>query len=317
MASTPSQKIISFEAFKGEAKAAVESLIKMAEAQLNARDAPMALRRDSLIEIIKHWMPQDEYIVEPKPRLGPYFHKLPRELREQIFSYLLISGDLRFMRTSRSMQQEGKSRLATEGIYRINLGFFFQVNCQKPSRQIAVTIQNVNIRLNSCFSPRSTLDRYPEIRLLDVVAGPPPYRKTCNISFEFYESGNVMVGHEVLSRLQRLRGFEKVVLRIRRNATGDAITNPFENFHVRLPLRATYKGFDMAREFLEPHLGEADLGSDKDGWNMVFYPRKTQERVAGVLRHTGGYSTPRDKTDIGRAYAGEQPVRSRRYPSRP
>ena len=58
----------------------------------------------------------NKQFVQSKPvnvsaKLGPYFYKLPRELRDQIFSYLLVSGYLSLMRTSRAMEQEGKHGL--------------------------------------------------------------------------------------------------------------------------------------------------------------------------------------------------------------
>ena len=80
---------MTFDISKEELKVAVTTLIKMPEEQLNARDAPTAFNRDNLIQQIKQPMPQDEYVVQPKPvnipaGLGPYFYKLPRELRDQI-----------------------------------------------------------------------------------------------------------------------------------------------------------------------------------------------------------------------------------------
>lgn len=286
MASNPSQKIITLEAFKGELEATVTTLTKMAEEQLKARDAPITFNRDSLIRYIKWRMPHDEYIIHPKPidipaGLGPYLYKLPRELRDQIFSHLLASGHPNFMRTSKLMEQQGRAWVAKEGICRINLGYCNGINCQKPSQQIAATIQNVNIRINNSDIATSSLDEYPELSLLDIFAGPTPHRKTCNVSFDFYENRYFTVGHVVLSRLQHLRGFEKVVLRIWMNWTGGiTIENPSENFLAKIPFKVNlrYRAFERARIFLEPHLGQADLRSDKDGWYMVFYPRRAQEK---------------------------------------
>ena len=82
--------------FEEELEFADTTLIKMPEEQLNARDAPTAFNRDDLIQQIKQRMPQDEYVVQPKPvnmpvGFGPYIYKLPRELRDQmIFSFACL-----------------------------------------------------------------------------------------------------------------------------------------------------------------------------------------------------------------------------------
>lgn len=271
--------IIAFEAFKKELEVAVRNTTKMAKEELRARAAPTAFKGDNLIQSIKQHMPRDEYIVPPKPVDLPaglgYLHKLPRELRDQIFSYLLTSGHPNFMRTSKVMRQEGKTWIAKEGIYRMNLGFCNGFNCRSPSRKILDTIQNVNIRINNYIVRSSTLVEYPELQLLDVLGRSALRRKTCSISFEFYGSPYAHFGHEVLSRLQRLRGFDKIVLRVWMNWTGGAaITNPLDYFHLEPPIRFRYRVFEMAREYLEPRLGKADPRSDKDGWIMVFYPRR-------------------------------------------
>ncbi|KAL9071184.1 MAG: hypothetical protein Q9161_004361 [Pseudevernia consocians] len=282
----PSQKTMTFEAFKEELEDTVTTLIKMTEEQLNATDAPTTFNRNSLIRLIKQRMPQDVYIVQPKSinipaGLGPYLYKLPRELRDQIFSHLLASGYPDFMRTSRAMKQEGKSRIFKEGVYRMNIGFDNGINCQKPSQEIMATIQNVDIRIDNS-TPDSNPDDHTELEFLDLFAGPAPHRKTCHVSFAFHGKGHVVVvGNELLNRLGRLRGFEKVVLRTWVKWTGGATIlalcnngrdHPFE-------VRVRYCGFKTAWAHLVPHLGETEMISDKDGWIMVFYPRKVQQLV--------------------------------------
>lgn len=297
MGTTPSQKTMTFEAFKEELEFADTTLIKMPEEQLNARNAPTAFNHDDLVQQIKQRMPQDEYVVQPKPvkipaGLGPYFYKLPRELRDQIFSHLLASGHPNFMRTSRAMRQEGKIWVAREGVYRMNLGFYYRFNCQKPSQEIIATIQNVNICINSDAIATSSVDVHSELLLLDIFAGPVPHRQTCKICLEFHSAGLVVIGgREVLSRLQHFRGFEKVVLRIRINWEGALFIRALSDAWLFFPYQtlSMYRGVEQARDFLVPHLGETELISDKDGWSMEFYPRKTQEEAPIV--GSGGRST--------------------------
>ncbi|CAF9922243.1 hypothetical protein IMSHALPRED_005634 [Imshaugia aleurites] len=299
MASNLSRKIITFEAFKEELDNGVKANMKTVEEHLSAEDAPMAFDRDGLIRYIKQRMPQDEYPVQPKPvnipaGLGPYFYKLPRELRDQIFSYLLVSGHPNFMRCSKAMEQEGETWVAKEGIYRINLRLFCSINCQRPSWKIAATIQNIDIKIDACMLPiarNAYPNRYSGLKILDLLTDPTHHRKTCNVSIEWYGARDgcmyiVEVGHEVIDRLQRLRGFEKVVLRVwDRWTDSPSILIPSVD-RLRAPVPGmvidTYWSFGHMQDRLAPYLGKADMTSDKEGWGMVFYPRKAQEGAAQV-----------------------------------
>ena len=150
----------------------------------------------------------------------------------------------------------------------------------KAESEIIATIQNVNISINRDALATSSVDAYPELLLLDIFAGPVPYRQTCNICLEFHAVGLVIIGEiEVLGRLKHFRGFEKVVLRIRINWEAALFTRKLSDAWLYFPYEtlSMYWGFERARDSLVPHLGETELISDNDGWSMKFYPRKTEE----------------------------------------
>lgn len=274
---TPSEKTMTSEAFKEELE-----------------DAPTTFDRDSLIQLIKQRVPQDEYLAQPKSvdipaGLGPYFYKLPRELRDQIFAHLLASGYLDFMRTSRAMKQEGETRIAKEGVYRMNSGFDNGIHCQKPSQEVVATIQNVHIRIAYSTRGSDPDDSTELLEFLDLFAGPAPHRQTCNVSFESHGKKYFVVGYELLSRLQRLRGFEKVVLRtsvkwpgsISMLAVWPDRRDDLFNKDLLKVWRSHFE-FQAVRTCLVPHLGETEITSVKDDSIMVFYPRKVQQLVPVV-----------------------------------
>lgn len=228
-------------------------------------------------------------IVQSKPvnvcaGLGPYFYKLPRELRDQIFSYLLVSGYPGLMRTSRAMEQEGKTWIAKTGIFRVNVGSCNGIN-YNPSPETVDRIQNVNIAIKNTITPYSSLDQHPELKILDLFAGSTPHRKTCNVSIEFYATGPTLVSDKVLVRLQCLTGFEKVILRIGIKWT--SVTNLIKPSDSCLDtsheLKSWYSDFEMTGKCLQQYLGKTGIKSDKDGWCMVFYPRKAAEEGTIIL----------------------------------
>lgn len=269
----PSQKIVTSDVFKEE--------------HLNARDAPLTFTPDSLIQHIKQQMPQDRYIVQPKhvnisAGLGPYFYKLSRELRDEIFIDLLASGHPNFMRTSRAMEQEGKAWVSKAGVYRINVAFPDRAECQMPSRDTVDRIQNVNLKVNGWMVQLL----YQNLEHFNTITGPRPHRKTCNVSLK----GSPSI--QVTSSLQRLTAFEKVVFPIFENWTdGARIRDNFEDYYIKPHDRVVYADFERVRHDLEPHLGKADVGSDRDVWNMVFYPRKAIDEAPVVVGSGGNSGT--------------------------
>ena len=139
------QTIVTFKALREELEATVRAITTMAEHLVNQRDATMASSRECLIQIHSEQMPQEQIAhpqeVNSPAGLGPYLFKLPRELRDQIFTQLLASGYPTFMRTSRAMKKEGEMWIARVGIYRMNLGCFYGINCPAPSQEVLDKIQ--------------------------------------------------------------------------------------------------------------------------------------------------------------------------------
>lgn len=266
---------------------AVKMITKIVEEKLDASDNPMIFNSDDLSQYIKQRLPQNEFTVRPTQSkipagFGPYFYKLPRELRDQIFSHLLVFDYLSLMCTSRAMKQEGTPWIVEEGIYRINVGFRKKTNCPKPSQEMLATIQNVDIRISHTIRPTSTLQEFPELQFLNLFAGSAPHRRMCTVFFEPDAIGYATIGHKILLRLGRFKGFEKVRLLIGMTSADSYKVADRSDDWLDSTVQAQYWGLDWARECLEPSLGKADLRSDEDSWIMTFYPCKSQE-VASIM----------------------------------
>ena len=274
----------------------------MAKEQLNTSDARLVSSPDGLIQCNKQRMPPDEFDVQTTEvnilaGLGPYFYKLPRELRDEIFSDLHISDHLGLVRTSKAMKQEGETWITKKGIYRISLGRFMENKCQIPSPETLATIQNVDISINYSTRQTLTLNVEAEFKFLELFASPTRPRNTCTVIFEYNTlGGNVAIGYEILVRVKRLEGFNKVVFRTGIDyaeccAGYTTILSLFGQVRdPSVPDHLEHKGFKWVQEFLEPSFGKAaDLKSDEHGWTMVFYPPKAQE--AGLTGDNGGNSS--------------------------
>ena len=229
MASVPSQFITTFNDFKRELEVAFKSITDGVNEQLNASDAPLTLHPDSLVQFIKQYMPPDKFVVQrmqnPSDGLGPYFDKLPRELRDQIFSDLIASGHPAFMRTSNIMEQEGKALITKEGIYRLNFGFAEKGNCPIPNPEVLATIQKVEFHIRHSVNRNLFVWQYLKFRKgLGLIEGLSPQRKTCNVFYDLHQgcTDSVRTVFRHLDWLEGVAGVEKVILHTGINLSGEA-----------------------------------------------------------------------------------------------
>ena len=101
-----SRKHMSIQAFKEALKLMVANVMSMFAKAKEATGASMSLFRKSLMRYIGSPLPREDLHVIDVPiisfasGLGPYLGKLPRELRDQIFSNIIASGHPQFMGVS-------------------------------------------------------------------------------------------------------------------------------------------------------------------------------------------------------------------------
>lgn len=85
---------------------------------------------------------------------------IPRELRDEIYGYLLRCGDLAILRTSKQVGHEAKERLHREGVFRIKMRSLDDGDGDAFSQQNWESLQNFHVRLyiepgrvNRAYSP--------------------------------------------------------------------------------------------------------------------------------------------------------------------
>lgn len=242
---------------------------------------------DNLQRCVKSSIPhEDHYTVEVPVfdyagGLGPYFSKLPRELRDEIFSDLLTTGHPQFTSVSRAMNVEGMALVYKKGVYRINLGYdiyrhspgLHKENCTGPIKKVADNIRSlsIKIRVKDFSSPRSQDTR--EFQHTDTFMGFPLERRLCNIRgcCNTYPKGTfgVFLWNLVLI-VRGLIQYETVVLHIDTDKFLDYKPEPLW----RWELERTFTFRCTSKRYLEPFLGEEVVRSDKDGLRLVFYPQK-------------------------------------------
>ena len=147
--------------------------------------------------------------------------QFPREIRNIIYKYMVAQGSLAIMRTSLTLQEEVlQMDFYEHGFYRLNLNFLNAATeepktCCRPSPSTVNKIRNVAIRVNTGLNPATSPDDAPpEIDILDKFIGNMVPRKTCTLSFVCGGETMIMAQLDVLFKVQRYTGFEKVVVAV-------------------------------------------------------------------------------------------------------
>lgn len=266
----------------------------MVTKQQKETGAAVCLDRKSLMGCIESFMPQEEEYVVEVPLvdyaggLGPFLFRLPREVRDQIFSDLVASGSPQFMSVSRAMNVEGMALIYTKGVYRMNFGYDVHERGLEVSdrryphltQEIAKNIQNLCMRVSTkAFPSPLEANIFADVtRHVDIFAGHHVARGTCIISFELYLFMSLATLWDMVSTLQGLGGFDTVLLRV----DIDSSPSPIFSDHLS-EVWFRDEVFRMAQEQLKSYLGEGEKGSDKDGSLLVFRPRKRGEQIAASV----------------------------------
>lgn len=264
----------------------------MVTKQQKPAGTPAAFNPENLNECIESSMPQeDQYAVQVSVfdyagGLGPYFSKLPRELRDQIFSDLLTAGYPQLMGVSRAMNIEGMALVYEKGVYRVNLGYgvnihrpgFLKKNCTGPIKKVAEKIRSLSIKVKvkDFSSPRSQdegwLQRVEEFMGFPLMQGTCDIPRCCN-TYAKSTFGLFLWNLVLISR--GLTEFETVFLHIDTDKFLDCEPEPTMRWEAERIL--TFRC--SSKKYLEPFLWKEIVRSDKDGVQLVFHPRKVREEA--------------------------------------
>lgn len=229
----------------------------------------------------------DHQLANYQRDLGPFFLKLPQELRDQIYSDLITSGHPHFMIISRVMNAEGMALIFKRGVYRVNfhINKFREetdcYNCPQPTSKIVDNIQNLNIRIRwSHGNSNSDLPRITNaFSWLEGFKDSSIKRGKCTIAVEVYPLFNRNLLSTIAHSVGILKSFDTVALCI-----GDdpdyrrMIMAYFPRDRITITRLTDYIKMEA---LLKPHLGNGEMSSDGDGPTLVFRPLKSQQRNAG------------------------------------
>ena len=190
--------------------------------------------------------------------------KLPRELREEIYSYLLHCGDLAILRVSRQASLEALDRIYTEGLFR------FYVNSAEAYRNvqlqdcIANRIQNVLLYwdLSNFDCQRNSHELIPFCQKQGVT------RSTCHVILDADRLRAALLNASDISALYNLRAFRTVILETRIKSSTIGISSArLAKFRCR-----TLSMIRVLGDQLRLALGPAVQGGDVDARRLVFKP---------------------------------------------
>ena len=153
MSQASHKQMLKFTTFKKELHALLDKTLDEARIMQKTATDPVPITRSWILENFKNHLTKDHYILEPKSTqiahgLGTLL-KLPREVRDQIYSYAIANGTTALIRASRQTKEETSKLIFQKGIYRLSLGFNEDDQNPRLSRTLAKKVQNLHVRVNS------------------------------------------------------------------------------------------------------------------------------------------------------------------------
>ena len=167
---------------------------------------------------LREQISEDGYTIQPKyidspNALGPFFNRLPQELRDIIFADCIASGYPQFMAASHAMREEGTGQIWEKGVFRMNLGPSSPV-CPRPTQDIANKVQNLSVRIKGTEGHiLRSISSAVDLETLKAFGGSKVPRKSCKIFYEHKIRVKGMLS-ELRAIVKTFVGFKDVELRI-------------------------------------------------------------------------------------------------------
>lgn len=197
---------------------------------------------------------------------------LPRELRYQIYAYLLPSGDLHILRTCRRLSQDVLDILYRKAIFRMYVNSSDHVRNIRPSKNVVDRIQNIELRWDLCDldCPRNA---HEIIEMFQECHGT---RRTCHIIVKLGDWGVALMNATDVHAFRCLRVFQNVVVQAKIKDSDSAYRMSSER-QVHLQTRIFYM-FKILSGGIGQVLGSADHDRDGDSRYLVFHPSRVLEK---------------------------------------
>ena len=190
--------------------------------------------------------------------------KLPRELRDEIYGYLLPSGHLTILRVSRQASLEALDRIYAKASFRFYVNSVEACRNIQPQENIARKIQNLELYwdLSDFNCQRNSHELITFCQIQGVT------RNTCHVIMKGDTLRAALLNADDISALQSLRVFRTVILEIRIKESTQAITSR----HLANFRRRAFRMFRMLGDELKLALGPAEKMGDADARRLVFHP---------------------------------------------
>lgn len=206
---------------------------------------------------------------EVNHRNGGPLLSLPRELRDEIYGYLLASGHLQVLRTSRQLSQEALESLYPKAIFRMYVNSADGSRNIKPSEIVADQIQNIKLQWD--LSDHNCSRNAHE--LIDFCHKQEEMRMTCHVILLLGVRRAALLNANDISALRSLRVFRNVVLEtIIKDSTQQIPSGRRAKLRSRI-----LSMFRVLSDELGLTLGPADHRGDVDARHLVFHPPKMLE----------------------------------------
>lgn len=220
-------------------------------------------------------MKQHEARVLCKPTTSSNFHNqatllsLPREMRNEIYAYLLASGHLTILRSSRQLSVEALELIYTKAIFRMLVNSRQACHNNLPGVKISEKIQNLQLdwHLSDFICQRNANE------VIDFCKKQQQMLRTCHVTLRFGRWQAALLTADDIAALRSLRVFRRVVLETMIAGS----TQPTPKWHLAQVKSRILSMFKTLNDQLRLALGPAEQMGDVDARCLVFRPSRMSE----------------------------------------
>lgn len=208
---------------------------------------------------------------------------LPREMRNEIYAYLLASGHLSILRASRQLSLEALELIYKEATFRLFVNSAQARHNVHPRVEVTGKIQTLQLiwHLADYDCQRNASE------VMDFCGKQVETRMTCRVILKFGARRAALLNANDITALRSLRTFRHVVIETMDEDSMQAIPcSPFSILQCRILCM-----FSVLSEELRLALGPAEHRKDTGAHYLVFHPsRMSGNRFQELPQSTTAYS---------------------------
>ena len=194
---------------------------------------------------------------------------LPPELRDEVYAYLLASGHLSILRSSRQLSVEALRLIYTGAMLRVYVNSAEACRNIQPGNKVTEKIQNLQLYWYlSDYECRRNAHQ-----VIEFCQQRRENRVTCHVILKFAVFRAALLKADDITALRSLRVFQNVVLETMIAEPTQAVSSA----HFAKLRSRTLSIFKVLGDQLEMTLGPADHRGDADDQHLVFHPSSVSE----------------------------------------